>query len=122
MNAKVAETVLDTKEAGAENVETGLTTMDRKAFIPECVIAESLMTPPKDHFSAAPLDQQNPETLGSKPYTKSLQAAAVVEDTKLISLRPINTFTATRSSSVFIEEGDENVSLSTDPCQDQVSV
>lgn len=111
-----------TQEAGAENVETGLMTMDCKTFIPECVIAESLMTAPKDHFSAAPLDQQNPETLCSNPYTKSLQAAAAVEDVRLIPLRPIYTFTATISSNVFIEEGDENVSLSGDPCQDQVNV
>lgn len=97
-------------------------TDDGKAFISECVIAESLSTAAEDQFTAAPLDQPNPGTLGSDPHTKSLQAAAVVGDTRLIPLRPVTPFTATRSSNEFIEEGDENVSLSTDPCQDLVSV
>lgn len=93
-----------------------------KAFIPECVIAESLITAAEDQFTAAPPDQPKPETLVSDPHTKSLQTAAVVEDTRLIPLRPLTPFTATRSSNEFIEEEDEDVSLSVGPCQDLVSV
>lgn len=86
------------------------------------MIAESLIIAAENQFTAAPLDQPKPETLISDPHTKSLQAAAVVEDPRLIPLRPLTPFTATRSSNEFIEEEDEDVSLSACPCQDLVSV
>ncbi|XP_073348713.1 LOW QUALITY PROTEIN: nesprin-2a [Pagrus major] len=120
------ETWLDTKES--ENVGTGLKTMDSKAdvgkaFNPETVTAESLISAAENQFAAdAPaLDQQglpNPETLVPDAFTKSPRAAATLEDTRLIPDRPVTPFAATRASDEFIEEEEEDLSLSTVPCQD----
>ncbi|XP_044023969.1 nesprin-2 isoform X2 [Siniperca chuatsi] len=135
MSSKGAETGflsvksgLDTKESGSENVESVLRTMDckadvGKAFSPE---TESLIAGAipavEDGFTAATaaLDQHGSpkhETPVTDPHSKSLQAAAAVEDTRLIPARPITPFTSTRASDEFIEEGDKDLSLSTAPHQ-----
>ncbi|XP_045916269.1 nesprin-2 isoform X3 [Micropterus dolomieu] len=128
------ESGLDTKESESENdpVETGLITMDSKAdvgkaFSPETVMAESLIAaaiPAAENKSiaVATLDQHGSpkhETLVTAPHTKkSFQAAAPVEDTRLIPARPITPFTSIRASDEFTEEGDGNLSLSTALHQD----
>ncbi|KAM9339272.1 nesprin-2a [Symphorus nematophorus] len=138
----------DTKES--ENVETGLITMDStadvgRAFSPENVTAEPLIAAAEDQFTAAAaaaaaaavaaaavaaaaapatatLDQPKPETLVPDLHAKSLQAAASVEDTRLIPIRPVAPFTATRASEEFIKEEGEDLSLSAAPRQDPVAL
>ncbi|XP_058468686.1 nesprin-2-like isoform X4 [Solea solea] len=58
------------------------------------------------------------ETLDPKPHTESLQAAAAIEDTRLIPVRPITPFTASGESAEFIADGDEDLALSTASQQD----
>lgn len=124
---------LDTKESGSEQIETGLIRMDSKAvvgkaFSPGTVTADSLIAaaiPAAEDGLTAKLDQhgsQNNDTCITDSQTKSLQAAAAVEDTRLVPVRPITPFTATRASDEFIEKGHEDLSLSTAPHQDLVSV
>ncbi|XP_037606336.1 nesprin-2-like isoform X2 [Sebastes umbrosus] len=117
---------LHTKESGSGNVETGLITMDSKVgkvFSPKTVTAEPLITADEFTTSPATLDQHGPispkhVSLVVDPHAKSPHAAAAIEDTRLIPVRPITPFTATRASHEFIEEGDEGLSLSTAPRQD----
>ncbi|XP_035534355.1 nesprin-2 isoform X4 [Morone saxatilis] len=137
MSSKGVETELlsvkpgfDTK--GSEIVETVLITLDSdvgKAFSPKTVTAQSLLAAAEDELAAAAaaaaaatLDRHRSpkhESLVTSPHTKSLQAAAAVEDTRLIPTRPITPFAATRASDEFIE-GDEDLSLPTAPPQDVV--
>lgn len=127
------ESGLDTKESESENdpVETGLITMDSKAdvgkaFSPETLIAAAIPAAENKSIAVATLDQHGSpkhETLVTAPHTKkSFQAAAPVEDTRLIPARPITPFTSIRASDEFTEEGDGNLSLSTALHQDLVSV
>ncbi|XP_026174095.1 nesprin-2a isoform X2 [Mastacembelus armatus] len=115
----------DNRDFGSKNVKTGDTTMDSKddiseAFSPTTVSAESLITADapatRDKFSPADIlehyESPKHEILVSDPHAKSLQAAAAVEDTRLIPVRPITPFAATRTSTECIE-GDEALSLST---------
>lgn len=119
-----------TRESGSENVETRLITMDSeadvgKAFSPETVTAQSLIAAAEGEFPAAATKDRHGSTKHETlpdPHTKSLQAAAAVEDTRLIPARPTAPFTAMRASDEFIEEGDKDLSLSTAPRQDLVSV
>ncbi|XP_054474146.1 nesprin-2-like [Anoplopoma fimbria] len=107
-----------TTESESENVETGLITMD--SIIGEALSHETVTIEPLT-ASAAKLDSHGSpkhETLVTYPHAKSLQAAAAVEDTRLIPARPITPFTTTRGSYGFIEEADEHLSLSTAPHQD----
>uniref|UniRef100_A0A3B4TTW3 Uncharacterized protein n=1 Tax=Seriola dumerili TaxID=41447 RepID=A0A3B4TTW3_SERDU len=89
----------DTNDSGSKNVGAGFITMDSKADVgdssrPETLTAEPLISAAipaaKDQFTAA---------------TKPPQAAAAIEDTRLIPARPIAPFTPTRES-VLIEDGD----------------
>lgn len=121
---------LHTKGSGSENNETGFITMDSKdgkASSLETVTAEPLISaavPAAEvEFTGAEHGSPKHETL--VPYdhhVKSLQTVAAVEDTRLIPVRPITPFTATRGSDEFIEERDEHLFLSTAPHQDPVSV
>ncbi|XP_035851599.1 nesprin-2 [Sander lucioperca] len=120
---------LDRKESGSINLETGLITMDSKvgkAFSPQSVTAKPLIVAAipaaKDEFTAAVTLCQHGspkhETLLTDPLAKSLLGATAVEDTRLIPARPRTPFTATRGSDECIEEGDEQLSLSSAPNQD----
>ncbi|XP_056219440.1 nesprin-2-like [Seriola aureovittata] len=89
----------DTNDSGSKNIGAGFITMDSKADVgdssrPETLTAEPLISAvipaAKDQFTAA---------------TKPPQAAAAIEDTRLIPARPIAPFTPTRES-VLIEDGD----------------
>lgn len=98
-----------------------------KAFNPEKVTAESLISAAENQpAAAAPAHDQhelpNPETLVPNALTKSPQAAATLEDTRLIPDRPVTPFAATRALDEFIEREDNDLPLSTVPCRDLVSV
>ncbi|XP_071323734.1 nesprin-2a isoform X2 [Trachinotus anak] len=93
----------DTNDFRSKNVETGLITLDSKADVGDSSCPKTLTTEPL--ITAIPA------------ATKSPQAAAAIEDTRLIPTRPIAPFKPTRES-VLIEEGDKNLSLSTAPHQD----
>ncbi|XP_059211817.1 nesprin-1 [Centropristis striata] len=132
-DSKGAETVLLSLKPGlhteepAENVESGLKSMDSKvdkALSPEAVTAESFTAAAapaaEDEFTAAAasLNQHlspKHETFITSPRLKSLQAVAAVEDTRLIHARPITPFTATRAPDEFMDERDEQLSLSAAP-------
>ncbi|XP_040920887.1 nesprin-2a [Toxotes jaculatrix] len=91
----------DTNDFGSKNVVTGLITVDSKAE--------------HQFAAAAPQDQHD------SPKHETLDTAtcaAAIEDTRLIPSRPITPFTAARASVELIEEGDEDLSLSTVPHQD----
>lgn len=124
----------DTNDFGSKNVETGLKTKGSKAdvgkaFSLETATVESLIpadTPAaKDKFMAADTLEQHEtpkhETLVSDPSTKSLLAAAALESTRLIPVRPTTPFAATSSVEI-IEGGDEDLCLSKAPHKDTVSV
>ncbi|XP_034436669.1 nesprin-1-like [Hippoglossus hippoglossus] len=110
----------DTIDFAAENLETGLTTMDSKAESshPETLTSEPLITaaPPaaEDQCTAADSlerrESSKHETSATDPRAKSPQA----EDTRTIPMRPVTPFTATRESPEFTEEDDEDPALSTD--------
>ncbi|GLD49701.1 nesprin-2-like protein [Lates japonicus] len=126
----------DTIDFGSKNVEPGLVTVDSKADVgdsshPKLLMAEppliTAVTPaaegqftaPAPAAAAATLDQhQSPKhkAFNTDPHTKPPQAAAAIEDTRLIPTRPITPFT--RELAGFIEEGDEDLSLPTAPHQD----
>lgn len=136
LSSNVAESELLSVKPGlsteeSDDVETGLTTVDSqdhvsKAFSPEIATAGSVLAAAEDQFAAAaapPLDQQGSpahENLVTDPHTTTLQAAAAVEDTRLVPARPITPITATGTSAESIEEGDKELALSTTPPQDLV--
>ncbi|XP_008295523.1 uncharacterized protein LOC103368812, partial [Stegastes partitus] len=136
--SKGSETRLFTTEPGfdtsfgSKNVESGLITLDStgNVFSPKTVTTESLNTAAipaaEDQFNTAATNQNHDsskhETLHTDPSAKSPQAAAAVEDTRLIPSRPITPFTSKRASDEFIEEEVEDRSVSTGPHSDLVSV
>lgn len=72
-------------------------------------------------FAASSASQPDPEAVVADIHATSLQAPGAVEDTRLIPLRPTTPFAASKSSSEFIEEGDEDASSSAGPLNDLVS-
>ena len=124
-SAEVAETGLDSVESGSENVETALITMDLEAdhgeaLIPECGVAEPPTTADEDQSTTAIKDQPKSETLISDPHEPSLQAAAAVEDARVIPSRPTVTPLNCSSANEFVTQSHEDVSLCAVPCRDQV--
>lgn len=124
---KMMPQVSETEVSELENVQTGFPTPDfkaddDKALIPDYMIADLPITSAGVQFTASTLNPPEPEALVGDLCTKSLQVTAVVEDTRLIPLRPTTPFTATKSSSEFIEEGDGAMSSSVGPLQDLVSL
>ncbi|XP_069017780.1 nesprin-2a isoform X4 [Embiotoca jacksoni] len=131
MSSKSAETSLLSAEPGfgCENVQAGLITLDSeahvgKAFSPETATAESVNTDTaaEDQFKVAAADQnepQRPETSDGDARVESPPAAAAVEDTRLIPLRPITPFTAKRLSTELTEEEGEGRSPSAAARSDQ---
>lgn len=73
-------------------------------------------------FTASTASQPDPEAPVSDLHAKSLQASAAVEDTRLIPLRPRTPFAASKPSSEFREEGDEDTSASAGPLNGLVSL
>lgn len=114
----------ETEVSELENVQTGFPTPDFRAdddktLIPHYMMADLPTTSAGVQFTASTLNPPEPEALVGDPHAKSLQVTTVVEDTRLIPLRPTTPFTATKSSSEFIEEGDGDMSVG--PLQDLVS-
>lgn len=108
MSPKTRETGLSTKEPGRENVVTRLVTMDAEAG--EARSAERATA--DGQFTAASLDRPEPTTLVRDPQVTPLQPAAAVGDTRLVPVRPLTPFTATRSLSDLAAEGGEEPTLS----------
>lgn len=75
-----------------------------------------------DQFTVSTVSQPDTQTPVCDLRTTPLQASAAVEDTRLIPLRPTTPFAASKSSSEFIEEGDEDTSLSEPPLNTLVSL
>ncbi|XP_078030046.1 nesprin-2a isoform X4 [Epinephelus lanceolatus] len=120
---------LHSKEFASENVETGLITMDSKAgkaLSPKTETTKSLVAaavPAAEFkFTAAAIrdtyGSPQHETRIANPHAESPQAAAAVEDTRVIPTRPITPFSATRGSREFIEEGSKHLPLSVPSHQD----
>ncbi|KAL7388816.1 hypothetical protein ABVT39_021245 [Epinephelus coioides] len=120
---------LHSKEFASENVETGLITMDSKAgkaLSPKTETTKSLVAaaiPAAEFkFTAAAIRDTHGspqhETRIANPHAESPQAAAAVEDTRVIPTRPITPFSATRGSCEFIEEGSKHLPLSVPSHQD----
>ncbi|XP_054871829.1 nesprin-2 isoform X5 [Amphiprion ocellaris] len=113
---------------GSKNAENVLIELDSagKTFSPITVTTESLNTATipaaEDQFVTAATDQHHEspkhETLHTVPQTKCPQAAAALEDTRLIPSRPITPFTSKRASDEFLEEEVEDLCLSTAPHPD----
>ncbi|TKS76359.1 Nesprin-2 KASH domain-containing protein 2 [Collichthys lucidus] len=76
-----------------------------------------LVQDPEETLNAS--DVQSEDASEIKPLSEVKTAAAVEDITRLIPTRPITPFTGMRAE--FIEEEDEDLSLSTAPCQDLVT-
>uniref|UniRef100_UPI0037E98A37 nesprin-2a n=1 Tax=Semicossyphus pulcher TaxID=241346 RepID=UPI0037E98A37 len=106
---------LDSKDSGSESIDQRLKTVDSEADVGKALNPESLIAAVED--AAATLDQQGSpiyKTHSTELQTKSPQAAAAAEDTRLIPARPVTPFSAARPS----EAGEKDPSLCTAPCQD----
>lgn len=127
-SSKGAESGFLSVKSGLKNVETGLKSMDSKADVGETfsleTAVESLITADtpaaKDKFTAAYTLEQHETLHISDLHTKSLQAEAALEATRLIPARPITPF-AVSTSVEFVEGGDEDQCLSTAPHKVPVS-
>uniref|UniRef100_A0AAQ6IQR6 KASH domain-containing protein n=1 Tax=Anabas testudineus TaxID=64144 RepID=A0AAQ6IQR6_ANATE len=105
----------------SDGSKTELKRVDLKADIGDADVVtaanKSLITadapPTKEEFTAVYTLEQH-ETLLVDSHTKSLQAAAALEGTRLIPARPITPFAATTSVEC-VERGDEDLCLSTAP-------
>nr|XP_040016362.1 nesprin-2 isoform X2 [Gasterosteus aculeatus aculeatus] len=116
-----------TSEPESENVATGLIKTDSvvgEAFGHETVTIEppiaaaSLAVEDKFTAGAAKLDSHGSpkcESLVAEPHATFPQAAAAVEETRLIPARPETPFTATRGFDGFMEEADKHPYFSTRP-------
>ncbi|XP_067338852.1 nesprin-2 isoform X4 [Channa argus] len=113
----------DTSHFGSEHGEIALRTMDTKAddgeafcddTATESVSIAAALRSEEDFTAAYTLEQHkspNHEKVVFGPQIKTLQTAAVVEDTRLIPVRPITPFITTE----FITREDEDLCLSTTP-------
>ncbi len=95
---------------------------DQEAFSPETVTAKSPIAVAAPASTLHQHGSPKPAALLPDAHKKSLQPAAAVEDTRVIPARPVAPFTATKASDEFLQEEDGDLSLSTTPQQELVSV